>query len=300
MAKCQQLDLRQYTRPVACSQSLDSLPLCSGDAYDDFESLVAIWSDKDSPCIGLVSCPYTNTPAQFETFTVRYANRIYNNYTTKFGKKITGNINDPSYNQFQNYILDMCREVPGACDQFLCQVCNPDDVPDSREYISSNQILLDFCGCNVPPDPLIPDGYPECDPLCTRYGTVKKRDKTTGSTKFCEQDVCAITNVTVSASGQKNNKVSVSQVCSNCSSTICQCIISDISSTEIVDYKQSCGTNSICYVVDPDTKIRKAIECLDTGDTQGNNVLWIIVLVIFVLSIVIGLALSLAYYRKKN
>lgn len=303
MSKCPPLNLRVRGTPPACSVSLDYVRLCSGIDLgpNDYDQFLSLWSQPGNPCLAVATCPLTNNEDQTKDFTRPYANLTYVTYTKTFGKKITGNTNDPQYDPFQNYILDLCREAPGACDEFLCSVCNPDDVSDSRQYVSSNQILLDFCGCMVPPDPLVPDGFPECDPLCSRYGTVKRRNDKGGALN-CEQDVCTISNVTIEASGQNRTKVDVSQVCSNCRSSVCQCILSDINSNQVVNYNQSCGSNSICYNIDKATNTRTVVKCGDGSDggSQFNYTLLIIFLVILIIVIIVIIGAISYYMRSKS
>lgn len=200
---------------------------------------------------------------------------------------ITDDVTSTSYNNFQNSLLSLCINptLPGICTQFLNQYCGQ----YTREQANNSPILIDFCGCYVPPDPTYlqytlgsPEcnegvsgctsgctagntgctGQPACDPLCHRAMTSQKANNDTGFIITCPQTICVIDDVTINITeSDVPGGINFNTVCSGCGGASggdgCLCIVSgtNVSATMSqigigVNFNQFCGSNSVCIVED--------------------------------------------------
>lgn len=200
---------------------------------------------------------------------------------------ITDDVTSPTYNNFQNTLLSLCVNptLPGICTQFLNQYCSQ----FTRDEANNSPVLIDFCGCYVPPDQTYlqytlgsPEcnegvsgctsgctagntgctGQPACDPLCHRAMTSQKANNETGFIITCPQTICVIDDVTINVTeSEVPGGINFNSVCSGCGGPSggdgCLCIVSgvNISATMSqigigVNFNQFCGPDSVCLVED--------------------------------------------------
>nr|QBK93621.1 MAG: transmembrane protein [Pithovirus LCPAC404] len=155
------------------------------------------------------------------------------------------------YTSMQAELLSACIHTPGLCDIALDDFCPT----KTRTEIANNSAYLEFCGCHAPPDPetmlqIVPS---ECDPLCTRIGTIPLQNPVTGFSLECEVNVCVISDISIQATASSIGSVTFSQLCSGCTAANpCKCIVSDVNLPPgqfvNTDLQNSCGTDSVCLV----------------------------------------------------
>jgi hypothetical protein len=211
-----------------------------------------------------------------------YVNDLFNTYATT--NTITDNVLSPSYDPFQNRLLDLCLDptLPGICGQYLNNFC-----PTDRNTVIESPILTNFCGCYTPPDPTYLQytlastacttgstgctagctagtsgctGQPACDPLCHRALTSQKAYQPTGNLITCPQKICVIDDVTITANQSTvAGGINFNMVCPGCAGPGegCLCVVSgtNISSTMSQigvgpNFNFFCGQNSVCIVED--------------------------------------------------
>jgi len=223
------------------------------------------------------------------------------------------------FNSFRLVLNRVCLRLPGVCDKSLqaycqgknitpsCPNCNCGKDCATREGIAQNAGLVDFCGCYAPRPPNDQGGdfinkYPQCDPLCTRIDTIKL-DNGTGNNNNCMENTCVIDDVSIeAASSTVGGTVNFNQICNQCGSGPCVCIISGIDLSETGDkvpqlqsqFNQFCGDNSQCLKIESngiDTPV-KCQQALTQDDNQSPNNgdkmigwIWLIVVIIFVIII---------------
>lgn len=232
--------------------------------------------------------------------------RIVNLFNTYFiTNTLTDNVTSPSYNNFQNTLLNLCidRSLPGVCTQFLNGYCSQ----FTRDQVINSPTLTNFCGCYTPPDPAYLSltlgssqcligatgctagctagntgctGQPSCDPLCRRALTSQKAYQPTGSIITCPQNICVIDNVSINIS-QSNvpGGVNFNTVCSGCGGPSggpgCLCIVSGVNISETAssigigaNFNTFCSGSSICIVEDSSGNIISQGSC--TGVSPSN------------------------------
>lgn len=266
-----------------------------------------------------------------------YTNKFQNNSPTTNNRFVISNPGLPGYNVFQETIHANCIDLPGACDISLrnnnCDKCGLNGAnhsinfcqPYTRDQISLNPGILEFCGCFGPSDPDFVT-QPQCDPLCTPITTVKLPDGA-GSFLECNNSVCVIDNISIQATQSAVGQgATFTQVCANCiggnQNVPCTCIISgvDIQSTansiglNSAEFNQFCGPNSTCLIVNdtnPNEPAQK-VNCQNSLSTDNFNpenfssnniaILWIAVIgvALIILTILIVLAASSSSKKSKN
>lgn len=197
-------------------------------------------------------------------------NILFNNYisTNKFTTP-----GGEGYDQFQEVLFDFCRSFPGLCNLSLENlICNnitgtPDEI---RNKIASDSTLTKLCGCFSPnPSNLALVTAKECDPLCTRIGTIPLNNVITGEALTCKSDICIINDVSVQATqSQVGGGVQISQVCSNCNGN-CKCILAGIDINTLGSsiglkgqFNAYCDPRSQCFITDPkNPTITTATSC---------------------------------------
>lgn len=206
----------------------------------------------------------------------------------------TNNITEPGqggYNSFQETLLETCRRLPGTCDTALInRVCtNPNglNADDLRLSIASNRTKLNFCGCYAPPpsDTRLQLTNPACDPLCARITTIPRMVPSgplAGTADICNQDVCVINDVSISATKSVvEGGVSFGQVCNFCSTGACTCVISGVNISGILTdlgvgnmFSSICGPTSTCLQGDPNnpTAPPTLVPCADVVDVNTANI----------------------------
>ena len=237
------------------------------------------------------------------------------------GFKITG----PGKNGFsplQNSFARGCNTIPGLCENYLHSYCSG----LTREDISEEPQLLEWCGCYAPPFDIsgVPNVAAPCDVLCDSIGTIrlpferpiKSNNRTLETLDFasCQETVCIISGVTINAANTSLTTVNFNQLCSSCdkadsnvSDVTCKCIIEGDAFGKLVDppsFNQVCGKDSIC--IQEINGERKVVPCKSEGG--GHPVkhikttipVWFWwVLGIFVISCIV-IVLSLSYGRRKK
>lgn len=226
--------------------------IASGQAWFDY------WSD-DKCYSAMYGALYAGSSvgldAQGLTYTRCLMDKTFQRYLTTNTISESG---QGGYNNFQERLLRTCARLPGTCDVALqSRVCLPQDTETAdqqRARYAASRPWLNFCGCYAPPpsDSRLQPADSACDPLCARIGTIQ-RATATGEAKRCQQDVCVINDVSITAtSSEVKGGVSFGQVCNFCSTGACTCIISsvNISSTlsdlAVTNFGQVCGSNSVC------------------------------------------------------
>lgn len=274
-----------------CTTPEDCVRDCSGLSGLYGRDLFSFWARNDCP--GAYSA-YLNSgkngtlgynPARLDPLQRDIVNlfAVYSVTNT-----ITDQTDDPQYNSFQEKLLDLCLDprLPGVCDKYLGYTC-----PGSREEVMTSRIWSNFCGCYVPPDPSYVEAnimqseeweqarcYPteeqlpaeegkmsrSCDPLCHRASTVQKSCANTGSFLTCNQNICAIDEVSVNlARAEIGGGVTFANICPGCNAgNGCICIISGVDVTDTLSsigvgtqFKQLCGPKSVCLQLDSEGTI---------------------------------------------
>ena len=217
------------------------------------------------------------------------------------------NPNQVGYNNVQDLLLNLCGSdyLGGVCNLVQQKMCNGCD----RNDIITNQPLLRFCGCFVKPDLLTTsNNVPlECDPLCAQYQSIKKGNLAV--INRCQQSVCIINNISVTAVNSTISNISFNQICPNCREG-CRCIIDTSVSNlgEIIGVNnpivlnQYCGDQSVCLQLDNKTGISNQVECNDFTSIKYKPysfkvplLIWIIIIIIIVLFLIVCL-----YYVNKS
>lgn len=261
---------------------------CSG-AIGSGTTLFNYWATHD--CVAAYSAAINTGPTGALQYNpqaqLMVQNKIVQLFNTYFETNtITDNVTSPSFNNFQNTLLNLCinPSLPGICTQFLTGYCDG----FSRAQATNSPILTDFCGCYVPPNENIIKfalgteqcllgttgcmgctagmsgctGQPSCDSLCHRALTSQKTVQSTGSFITCPQTICAIDQVTISAqSSSIVGGVNFNTVCSGCNaknSFGCLCVVQGVNISGTLgqigvgseNFNKLCGTNSVCLVED--------------------------------------------------
>lgn len=200
---------------------------------------------------------------------------------------ITDDVTSPSYNNFQNTLRSLCTNptLPGICTQFLNNYCGQ----FTREQVNNSPILIDFCGCYVPPDQTYLQytlgssqcnegvsgctsgctagttgctGQLACDPLCHRSNTSQKANNLTGFIITCPQNICVIDDVTINVTeSYVPGGINFNTICSGCGGgsggSSCLCIVSGVNVSSTMsqigigaNFNEFCGSNSVCIVED--------------------------------------------------
>lgn len=230
------------------------------------------------------------------------------------------------YNNFQETLNSVCLQLPGVCNTALtafckgettnppCPNCNCGPACATREGIGNNAGLVNFCGCyaplpTVPQSASVIEASPQCDPLCTRINTIKlSNSPPNGNNSSCNNNTCVIDNVSIqAASSTVGGTVNFNQICNQCTTGPCTCIISGVDLSETgndvpqlqAQFNQYCGTNSQCLQIEPNG-VDVPVNCqqaLTSAVTSSNGTsiigwIWIVVVVIFIIIIVVLVILS--------
>jgi hypothetical protein len=152
---------------------------------------------------------FSKVSSEFEYMLSKYFN---NNSSNPHQISLPGT---PGYNNFQTTLLQACHDIPGACNAASAKLCKGCDRPS----ISNNADLIRLCGCYAPT--LDPKIYTRainvpCDPLCRQEISSKIRNVTSGSITGCNDSVCVIDNISITAVKSSVNSLSISQVCPGC------------------------------------------------------------------------------------
>lgn len=228
----------------------------------------------------------------------------------------------PGYNDFQTTLINTCSNNPqyqleGACQESAAKICKN----YTLDQILKNKDLIKLCGCQVRSLPNIPE-YNQvsqaCDPLCTQEQVSKNRNSLTGEIDFCLTTVCVINNVAITASNSTIGGTQFTQICPQCTSGGCVCII-DATVTDInqkiginteTTFKQYCGgassngANSLCIQIDPSTQKSTVVNCtdiLELNKSQEYNYpvpIWVWILCIVILIIFVLVIFGAIYIRK--
>lgn len=233
---------------------------------------------------------------------------LFNTYLTT--NTITDDVTSTSFSTFQNTLLNLCINptLPGICGLFLGGTTGMSGYCGkfSRDQTINSPILIDFCGCYVPPDPKYLQftlgspgcqigtgctagctagntgctGLPACDPLCHRSMTSQKAYQPTGTFITCPQNICVIDNVTINATeSQVAGGINFNTVCSGCGGGSggngCLCIVSgvNISATASqigvgTNFNEFCGGSSVCIVQDSAGNIISENGCTGINPTN--------------------------------
>ena len=172
-----------------------------------------------------------------------------------------------SVDRFQEYLHQLCLDVPQACNEGLNTLC----AKYTRESASGNGNIADFCGCHM-----IPSTYAvyanqyaigkECDPLCARTTTVPFTNAD-GIVQDCKSNICIIDDVTLNLTNTSVGDINFKQACGGCTGTAsCQCSISGLSLTTAeaelgnIDLEQYCQSGVTCYRANPTDPNLPAVE----------------------------------------
>lgn len=241
---------------------------CSGYGLSKGQTLFDYWSD--GKCYSaMYSALYGGATIGLDSSGLAYSRCIMDKTFRRY--LFTNNITEPGqggYNSFQETLLETCRKLPGVCDTALInRVCdNPKglDVDTLRAEIAGNRTRLNFCGCFAPSpsDVRLQLSNSACDPLCARITTVPRMvtmGPLAGTADLCNQDICVINDVSITATKSVvQGGVSFGQVCNNCSTGNCTCVISGVNISGILSdlgvpnmFSSICGSGSTCLQGDP-------------------------------------------------
>lgn len=164
---------------------------------------------------------------------------------------------------FQNTLYNVCSQNPSACTEALIEECSK----YNRESASGNREIVNFCGCYLPNSEyaLYENlyGIPKnCDPLCSRYGTIQETAISNGNEIICNGNLCIIDDVTISLTNSTNGNINFTQACGGCNGTTkCSCSISGVDITVVESTMGDINLNQYC---------RGGVNCYTT-DEFGNN-----------------------------
>jgi hypothetical protein len=225
------------------------------------------------------------------------------------------------YNTFQETLLSVCRRLPGACDTSVPNLICPTGPADTvRSTIAANPQLLSFCGCYAPApsDPNLNVAGP-CDPLCSRIDTIPILDvaANNGLAKNCNQDVCVIDDVNITSINSTNpNGVNFTQLCNNCGTGSCKCIIKlpNINQTlnsigiDSNNFGQFCGASSVCYLEDSNNPNAPStpVPCQSSTTITATNhysstpslLFWIVLIVVVILFVLVFTAIAVGKRQR--
>jgi hypothetical protein len=143
----------------------------------------------------------------------------------------------------QESILDFCRSQPAACTDKLGLVCS---IYTDQDMLSKKK-LLSFCGCYLTQNSFVPPSVPpECLPTCTPVEVVHLPTDS-ANIKYCQKDVCVISDVTVNAVNSSVGNITFDQYCSSCTGGSCLCIVNDISTGSIASNFISQCSETNCF-----------------------------------------------------
>jgi hypothetical protein len=226
---------------------------------------------------------------------------MFDSYYSKGYRMV--NPGQTGYDNIQDSLINICNSsfLPGICSKPQAQMCSQ----CNRTNVLENTPVLRFCGCYVSPDPLILERgiNEECDPLCTGTQIIKKATPD-GQLLSCNQAVCVINNINLTATQTTIGSINFTQVCPTCTgSASCLCII-DSSAAEIggqlglnnpVSFNQLCGDKSVCLSIKDG--IRTEVPCagsIEEAVRPPNFPIsygwWILAVIIIVIGIIIFLA----------
>lgn len=161
-------------------------------------------------------------------WSVGIINKVYDRYVAENGKGFLTGISQDGYNRdssFYNSLWQICNKVPLLCtngnEEFpsgiLPKICSDVTV----ETLKENPDALKWCGCHMKPeqyeDYLTNFGIEkECTPMCNQDGILPAIN-TDGVRKFCEQNICAIDDNSISiASSKVSGAINFNQLCPGC------------------------------------------------------------------------------------
>ena len=220
----------------------------------------------------------------------------------------------PTWLQMQHTLINLCVENPGVCSTAEIALCNG----CSRAEISNNPDLLSLCGCFAPP--LDPEIYTrdipiECDPICNQLITAKLADPETGDVEVCNDTVCVLDNISITATKSSVSGINISQICPNCTAEVgCICIV-DVSVTNMsaslglddpVTFESYCPAEfSTCISINSVEQTSTVVPC-DAFFTGAEPVVYdssippSIYIIIFIVVIIVLLSLTALVFADKN
>ncbi len=297
-------------------------PVCRGDTLNG-QAWFDVW-DNDACYNTYYSFIYT-LPDGGVGFNENTWREAQDDFIDIFNKYLgTNNITVPGatgYNTFQEVLLKSCVLLPGACKKAATQFCHG----KTREAISENGGLLDYCGCFAPPPTSTSiqeflKNDPECDPLCSRINTIPLDDGK-GNAIQCTKNVCVINNISIQAAQTdiKGDEINFDQVCNKCQDDGCICITSGVNVSKTLkdagvteNFSQFCGKNSECLEVQSDG-VDKVVDCQTAVDNQrtggttsdehfqsSGRVIAIIAIVVFVVILLLVIFFAFERGRKHN
>lgn len=255
-------------------------------------------------------------PAAFTRVSTEYEYMLSKYFNNRVG--VGRNITLPGqvgYDTFQGTLLKSCRDVPGACNAAQAKLCNGCE----RSSISNSSDLITLCGCYAPVlDPAI---YKRainipCDPLCRQDLAAKRRDPLAGGVAVCNDTVCVIDNVAITAVKSSLQGVNIDQVCPGCSSAEtggkgCTCVVD----TSVTNLGATLGLNdpnsvftqycppefSTCIVIDSTKGTSTVIPCGSqfggaTKPRYDSSIPLIIYIILIVIVVIVLLALAAYIY----
>ena len=287
---------------------------CSG-AVGPGSALFNYWQTHDCPA-AYAQALNTNTNTGVLAYSpagqLAVQDNVVNLFNTYFETNtLTDDVTSPQFNNFQNTLLDLCINptLPGVCTKFLTGYCGG----FTRTNAVHSPTLTNFCGCYVTPDPiyLALTHNPACDPLCHRALTSHTAVQTTGVIESCDQNICAIDQVSVTVQGSNvPGGVNFTTVCPGCGSGAgaagCLCLVSGVNVTQAfsdigigVNVSQFCGPHSVCVMQDNSGKVISTGPCtgvnpanLPVGPFSVAPNIGIVVIVIFIVILVILVILA--------
>lgn len=299
-----------YITPNYSSSGIDSSQMTIGD-------LTSFWDSNYSKCVGnynSILYTYSNNEFKYNPNNLPQIQQdFYVLLNLAFGEDLSL-FNETTNVDLQSKLLQACKDIPGACDAYLCNKLCPSFTYD---FLSENPAVTDWCGCYITPDnsadlfsnissnqvtPNALRGKNPCYPLCHRIETIPLFSND-GIEYACSNQVCVIDNVSIEATNSTVGSVNITQICPSCSpDRLCECIISSDDLPQTFEelgisssYTSYCGENGQCYILNPDNSLTP-VNCVDylTNINSGNIWVYIIIGIIglFVILIILGIFLA--------
>lgn len=202
---------------------------------------------------------------------IKYASQLVNQVTNKYaanGYSIGSTPGTVGYNPFQDFIYsNICCKFPFLCQNFLNSSCSA----YTADQLGNSVSIANWCGCYLPDSEYSEyvDSYQinkECTPMCNRKSAIPLVTPS-NQPRYCSGTNCIIDNLAIELGNVNiSGDINVTQICGNCTSGSCTCLISsntinlvggDINS---INTGETC-TSTLCTAVNPDTGYTETIPC---------------------------------------
>jgi len=253
----------------------------NGDCQTSYINLLS-WTSNGSPGYNIEAQPEARSSF----------NGAFDQMLESQGGEIR-DIKESEHTDLQENMYNMCKNLPQACVLALDNYCSS----LTREEISSSNAKIRFCGCYGPDvdeeDMANSEIDKECDPLCNRGDTISLPVEGSLNEKACDNTVCVIDNVTITAAGGSGN-VTFNQVCTGCTkSQPCRCIINNVNVSEMngnprLEMSEGCNSfTSVCLDNDREINCSEIFEDEETSAEETNRIIQIMIIITFLILIIL-------------